>query len=321
MGLAERHSLILRDPAGSHIEPDINGFVVRSARSSGSALVVVPDVDALVALASEEGWSERDIAAVRKRWGGLEAQVASTSRFSFGLGGRSSTQRAPESPAERPGTGEPKPPGSFTPFFQGTSPFSNWHKAAFVVDGKKFNCVEQYLMYAKATLFSDDDTVGSILSTPDPRQQKALGRQVSGFVESVWIENRVSIARTGVLAKFSQNPHLREALLGTAGTELVEASPYDKIWGVGLPATDPRINDRSQWRGENLLGKILTEVREHLMTEQRMTHARSGRDCSSAATERGHGAQAPRFQFGPAVQPTQGAEVALQPPRRQRDGG
>lgn len=155
----------------------------------------------------------------------------------------------------------------FTFFWQTGSPFSQWHPAIFTVDGKQFNCSEQYMMYGKAVLFGDDEMATKILEARSPRQQKALGRKVQHFVESVWDEASWEIVMTGNRAKFTQNKTLRQALLETAGTTLVEASPYDCIWGIGLAKGDARAKDRKQWRGENRLGEILTRLREELIAE------------------------------------------------------
>jgi ribA/ribD-fused uncharacterized protein len=149
-------------------------------------------------------------------------------------------------------------------FFGAESPLSNWHPSAFTVKGVHFPNVEAMFMYAKAMLFGDKDVARQILETSDPRAQKALGRKVQGFDEAVWAERRNNIVFSGCHAKFSQNPSLKQFLLDTGDTELVEASPYDQIWGVGLAATDPKIHDKSLWRGLNLLGEVLMQVRHKL---------------------------------------------------------
>jgi len=158
-----------------------------------------------------------------------------------------------------------------TLFFSEKDMFSNWYRSDFVVKGIRFNCVEQFMMYCKAKLFADEATAKKILEAGHPRDQKALGRLVGGYDDSVWAERRTRIVTHGCYAKFSQNPSLQEALLATAGTLLVEASPYDKIWGVGLGKDDPRIKDPALWRGQNLLGHALTEVRSRLALELSMS--------------------------------------------------
>jgi ribA/ribD-fused uncharacterized protein len=154
----------------------------------------------------------------------------------------------------------------FTFFFRPEAPFSQWYPARFELAGKLFSCAEQYMMYGKAILFGDAEVAAEILAAVAPKQHKALGRKVQNFSDVTWKANREVIVTDGSCAKFTQNPELRQALLDTAGTELVEASPFDRIWGIGLAATDKRAEDPAQWRGQNLLGKILTRVRDELLT-------------------------------------------------------
>jgi ribA/ribD-fused uncharacterized protein len=153
----------------------------------------------------------------------------------------------------------------FTFFWRPDSPFSQWHPATFTVDGVTFTCAEQFMMHGKATLFGDAEVAAQILAAADPRQHKALGRKVRPFDEHVWRAHREDIVYRGSLAKFAQNPALRAALLATAGTELVEASPTDRIWGIGMSSSNPAATDRTKWRGQNLLGQILTRVRDELL--------------------------------------------------------
>ena len=154
---------------------------------------------------------------------------------------------------------------SFTFFFTDSSPFSQWYRCSFTVDGNTFNCAEQFMMYGKAKLFGDAETAALILAADHPREHKALGRKVKRFDEAIWKREREAIVLAGNRAKFTQNPELEQVLRATAGTTLVEASPYDRIWGIGLAATDPRAQDVTQWKGMNLLGKILTQLREELL--------------------------------------------------------
>lgn len=153
---------------------------------------------------------------------------------------------------------------SFTFFFSETSPFSQWYRAKFTVDGETFNCAEQFMMYCKALLFGDVECSRRIMLARHPRDQKSIGRQVRDFDESVWCDSREAIVYEGNHAKFTQNPDLLGILRATRGTTLVEASPYDRVWGIGLDASDPRARDPKQWRGLNLLGKILTQLRDDL---------------------------------------------------------
>ncbi len=154
---------------------------------------------------------------------------------------------------------------SFTFFFTEASPFSQWFRCAFTVDGVAFTCAEQFMMHGKALLFGDAAVAAKILAASHPREHKALGRKVKNFDDAAWKREREAIVLAGNRAKFTQNPALRELLLATRGTTLVEASPYDRIWGIGLAATDPRAQDPATWRGQNLLGKLLTQLRDELL--------------------------------------------------------
>jgi ribA/ribD-fused uncharacterized protein len=120
------------------------------------------------------------------------------------------------------------------------------------------------MMAEKARLFGDEACRAQIIDTASPADVKALGREVHGFDEERWVENRFEIAVRGNIAKFSQNPELRDWLVGTAPMVLVEASPVDTIWGIGLAADDKRASDPVKWRGLNLLGFALMKARDRL---------------------------------------------------------
>ena len=152
----------------------------------------------------------------------------------------------------------------FVFFWKPPGVFSQWTEATFEIDGITYNCAEQFMMAAKARLFGDRVIEAQILASSSPQRQKALGRKVSGFDDTVWSRECLGLVIQGNLAKFDQNPELREILLATGDKVLVEASPLDRLWGVGLSADDAQILDRSQWRGKNLLGQALMEVRRLL---------------------------------------------------------
>jgi ribA/ribD-fused uncharacterized protein len=152
----------------------------------------------------------------------------------------------------------------FTFFYGG--PGSQWYPATFTVDGVQYNCGEQFMMAEKARLFGDDDAFYIIMQTTNPKIQKATGRLVKNFDRKIWEANAKLIVYRGNFARFSQNPDQLEWLLGTDGTTLVEASPWDKIWGIGLAANDPLALDRATWKGTNWLGEIETQVREDIKT-------------------------------------------------------
>lgn len=141
---------------------------------------------------------------------------------------------------------------------------SQWWPARFEVDGLCFATAEHYMMWCKAVLFGDQPVADQILSAPHPHRAKALGRQVAGFDHQVWESQRYGIAVAGNRAKFGQHDDLRDYLLGTGERVLVEASPVDRVWGIGLAADDQRADDPAQWRGLNLLGFALMDVREAL---------------------------------------------------------
>jgi ribA/ribD-fused uncharacterized protein len=149
-------------------------------------------------------------------------------------------------------------------FFGAEHPLSNWHPADFIVKGVRFCNNEQFMMYCKAKLFGDEEAAAKILLAKTPREHKALGRSVRCFDEQTWKAKCQAYVFIGCLAKFQQNPHLADALLKTGDTELVEASPYDRIWGVGLAENNPLIHCKSNWRGQNLLGIVLMKVRDAL---------------------------------------------------------
>lgn len=142
--------------------------------------------------------------------------------------------------------------------------YSQWYLAPMTIDGQSFNCCEQWMMYSKAILFKDLDVANKILATNDPRTIKALGRTVKNFDSAIWDENKFQLVYKGNLSKFSQHEELKTILLATGNKLLIEASPYDKIWGVGLSYDDQRILDTDTWLGENLLGKAIMQVREVL---------------------------------------------------------
>lgn len=148
-------------------------------------------------------------------------------------------------------------------FYKTRHPFSNWHRSPFTdEDGIDYNCSEQYMMYKKAMLFGDSYIAKKILTKSDPRDQKDLGRMVANFDTKKWSDNAKKIVYEGLKLKFDQNPDLKKVLMQTSGKLLVEASPYDKVWGIGLAEDNPKIYDRNNWRGENWLGIVLTELRE-----------------------------------------------------------
>lgn len=144
---------------------------------------------------------------------------------------------------------------------------SQWWPAPFVVDGVTYPTAEHWMMAGKARLFEDAATLEKVVRAPTPAAAKALGRRVRGYSEDRWAALRYDIVVTGNLAKFSQNDELRRYLLSTGSRVLVEASPLDRVWGIGLAEDDQRATSPSRWRGENLLGFALMDVRERLESD------------------------------------------------------
>lgn len=155
----------------------------------------------------------------------------------------------------------PSPDGSVS-----KSCFSQWFPSPFAVDGIQYPTAEHFMMAAKARLFADRENEELVLKASHPKQAKELGRKVRGFDEATWVRERYRLVVEGNLAKFSQNPELKEFLLGTGKRLLVEASPYDRIWGIGLSADHPDAANPQAWKGLNLLGFALMQVRATLQS-------------------------------------------------------
>ncbi len=156
---------------------------------------------------------------------------------------------------------------SFVFFWKSPSIFGQWTDSPFTIDGVEYSCAEQYMMAEKARLFKDIAIEQQILKTSNPRQHKSLGRKVKGFEKSIWEEKRLEIVIRGNQAKFRQNSSMRRELLHTGARELVEASPMDRIWGIGLRGDNPLVTEKTNWKGLNLLGIALMEVRQLLAKE------------------------------------------------------
>jgi len=151
--------------------------------------------------------------------------------------------------------------GNYTFFWK--AKIGQWTKSPFTDnEGIKYCCAEQYMFSKKALLFGDIESNFKIMDTNSPKEQQKLGRLVKDFNQKIWDLNKVGIVRNANIYKFSQNKDLYDVLISTKGTELVEASPYDKIWGIGMGVDEKGITDPLNWKGENLLGSILTELRD-----------------------------------------------------------
>lgn len=152
--------------------------------------------------------------------------------------------------------------------------FSQWWMSPFVVEGTKYSCAEQYMMAEKARLFGDGEMLAAILQAKHPKEMKAFGRAVRSFDKDVWDSQCYEIVKRGSLAKFSQDPGLEDYLKSTKNRILVEASPRDRIWGIGMGQSNPDAENPMKWRGRNLLGFALTEARDELLMK--------GRECNES---------------------------------------
>ena len=142
--------------------------------------------------------------------------------------------------------------------------FSQWYSSPFWIDGLLYPTAEHFMMASKARLFDDQESLGRIRSAPSPGAAKAFGRAVQGFDERVWAEHRYEIVIKGNYEKFRQNPQLLTFMLSTKERVLVEASPIDRIWGIGMAETETNAGNPLKWRGLNLLGFALMEARGRL---------------------------------------------------------
>jgi ribA/ribD-fused uncharacterized protein len=155
---------------------------------------------------------------------------------------------------------KPQPDGSI-----GKEVFSQWWVAPFEIEGQRYATAEHWMMAEKARLFSDEAVREKILAAGSPALAKKLGRMVEGFDDQTWEAHRFDVVVAGNLAKFSQHEALKDFLLRTGNKVLVEASPVDRIWGIGMSADNPAAENPESWHGLNLLGFALMVVRERLL--------------------------------------------------------
>ncbi len=151
---------------------------------------------------------------------------------------------------------------TFSLFWDG--PYSQWYTCPFTFYGIKFNCNEQMMMYAKAITFGDEESARAIMATENPRAQKKIGRGIAGYTDEKWKAVCNEVVYVANFCKFVQNPYELEILLADEADVIVEASPYDTVWGIGLGEADPRCLNREEWLGENRLGQMITDVRKYL---------------------------------------------------------
>jgi len=163
---------------------------------------------------------------------------------------------------------QPSADGSIT-----KSCFSQWWVAPFEVEGVVYRTAEHWMMAGKAELFHDNDTLQKILACGTPEEVKELGRLVQHFDPAAWDRHKFDLVVRGSYQKFAQNAALKEFLLNTGDKVLVEASPVDRIWGIGMKRDDPAAGNPSLWKGDNLLGFALMEARAKLR-EKWQEHSR-----------------------------------------------
>ena len=142
--------------------------------------------------------------------------------------------------------------------------FSQWYESPFMVDNITYKTAEHWMMAHKARLFNNEDIFQKIINCTKPGEAKELGRQVTGYDEEIWNEKKFDIVKAGNIYKFHQNPLLADFLLKTGDRVLVEASPVDMIWGIGLAQDDKDVENVDAWKGQNLLGFALMEARDFL---------------------------------------------------------
>lgn len=195
-----------------------------------------------------------------------------------------------------------QPRENFTFFWHSPSPFSQWHPSLFELKGITFTSGEQFMMFCKAKLFKDEEIAKKILNlnnkensilkrflnkeiTSDDilknthyknewdsyqKEIKQLGRQVKDYDDELWVKHRESYVGRGNYEKFSQNDDLKQKLLNTGNTIMAESNYFDKIWAIGIKESDPNATSPSKWKGLNLLGKILTNIREKFKLELKL---------------------------------------------------
>ena len=149
-------------------------------------------------------------------------------------------------------------------FFWGGT-YSQWCPSLFVIDGVEYNCAEQYMMAKKALLFGDYESLEKIMNSNSPKDQKQFGKEVKGFDKATWETYCKKYVEDANYAKFTQNKKMLDELIDSGNRKLVEASPQDKIWGIGMAENHPDILDESKWKGTNWLGEAIMVVRTRIL--------------------------------------------------------
>ncbi|KAL7074181.1 hypothetical protein ACQ4LE_006569 [Meloidogyne hapla] len=159
------------------------------------------------------------------------------------------------------------------PFFTNSYCFSNHYMVDYLkIDGQFFCCTEQYYMFYKAKVFNDRKAMSDIMRTKDPKFMKRIGSQVVGFDQSKWFKISIQVMAIATYYKYSLNRDLRLQLFETCGAEIIEVNPTDKRWGIGLPMDDWRICDKNEWKGTNILGRMITMCRDKLLENPKFSY-------------------------------------------------
>lgn len=146
--------------------------------------------------------------------------------------------------------------------------YSQWSKSKFTEGEIEYPNAEKYMMMKKAEVFGAHEILFQMMKTDNPKTVKALGRKIKNFTDSKWDAHKMEIVTQASYLKFTQNPSLLKQLLAEQHLELVEASPVDKVWGIGLHYDNDEVLDKSKWKGQNLLGKCIMKAREQIINEE-----------------------------------------------------
>lgn len=209
---------------------------------------------------AEQAWRVA-IRAIRESPSPMDVTIAVISDKALALGNQVLAETTPSEP--------PVPSQDIRLFWHEYDAFgelSQWYTSPFVIEGIRYETAEQYMMAKKALLAGDLEHYILIMHEKDPAQCKKYGKNVRALDVAAWNNCKEEVVYHANLAKFTQNPVLKDLLLSTGHKVLAEASPYDKIWGIGLEAANPDSADPTKWKGDNLLGKILMRIREELRT-------------------------------------------------------
>ena len=205
----------------------------------------------------------------------LEAELAAKSEAKQVKAAPKEIKSDPKGNTGKPSTTNPSKVPPMIGFFHEYEEygcFSNWYPAGFEYEGRYFDNSEQFMMYHKVMMFGKDELAEQIMQTSDPAVCKKIAKQkFPEFDADLWDKACQEIVKRGVKAKFAQKEDIRKVLLGTGNALLAECSPYDKKWGIGIDIGDPDRLNIAKWKGRNLLGKVLMEVREELRQEIRLS--------------------------------------------------